>query len=216
MGVRLRQKPKGSSVWYVFINHQGKRKSKKIGKDEKLAREVAEKISAKLILGELKVEKINDACPTFKEYAEMWLSLPHDWRESTRYSYTSNLNNHIYPVLGKYRMDAIKRKDLKLFFDQMLSKGLKRLSLNNIRAPISSILAHAEDSEVIEYNPIHGLKLKHKAKHQVDPLTEKEADLLLGEAKNYLDGFYYPALLCALILILRTVRLRSIGVGAKA
>ena len=63
MGVRVREKPKGSGEWYIFISHQGKRKSKKIGKDEKLAREVAEKIKAKLVLGELDVEKINEAWP---------------------------------------------------------------------------------------------------------------------------------------------------------
>ena len=53
-----------------------KRKSKKIGSDKKLANEVAEKIKAKLVLGELNIEKIEDPCPTFKKYAELWLTLP--------------------------------------------------------------------------------------------------------------------------------------------
>jgi integrase len=44
MGVKVREKPKGSGNWWIFINHQGKRKSKKIGKDKCLAREVAKKI----------------------------------------------------------------------------------------------------------------------------------------------------------------------------
>jgi len=41
MGVKVREKEKGSGVWYVFISHQGRRKSKRIGKDKRLAREVA-------------------------------------------------------------------------------------------------------------------------------------------------------------------------------
>jgi hypothetical protein len=53
-----------------------KRKSKKIGSDKKLANEVAEKIKAKLVLGELNIEKIEEPRPTFKEYAELWLNLP--------------------------------------------------------------------------------------------------------------------------------------------
>ncbi|MBW2198119.1 MAG: hypothetical protein JRF58_09780, partial [Deltaproteobacteria bacterium] len=77
MAVTVREKPKGSGQWWIFINHQGKRKSKKIGMDKRLAREVAEKIKAKLVLNELRIEKINSKCPTFKEYAEMWLALPH-------------------------------------------------------------------------------------------------------------------------------------------
>ena len=35
MGVKVREKPKGSGVYWVFINHNGKRKSKKIGTDKK-------------------------------------------------------------------------------------------------------------------------------------------------------------------------------------
>jgi len=36
MAVNIREKPKGSGVYWIFINHQGKRKSKKIGKNERL------------------------------------------------------------------------------------------------------------------------------------------------------------------------------------
>ena len=43
MGVRVREKPKGSGIHRVFINHHGRRKAKKIGKDKRLAREVAKK-----------------------------------------------------------------------------------------------------------------------------------------------------------------------------
>ena len=52
MGIKVREKPKGSGVYYVFVEHQGKRKAKKIGKDKKLAVQVAKKIEAKLTLGE--------------------------------------------------------------------------------------------------------------------------------------------------------------------
>jgi integrase len=74
MGVKVREKPPGSGIYWIFINHQGKRKSKKIGADEKLANGVAEKIKAKLVLGELDIEKIEEPCPIFKEYAELCLS----------------------------------------------------------------------------------------------------------------------------------------------
>ena len=48
MGVTVRGKKKGE--WWVFIIHQGKRRSKKIGRDKRLALEVAKKIEAKLAL----------------------------------------------------------------------------------------------------------------------------------------------------------------------
>ena len=66
MGVKVREKPKGSGVWWVFIHHSTIRKSKRIG-DERTARVVAKKIHAKLVLGELNVQKINNSLPTLKE-----------------------------------------------------------------------------------------------------------------------------------------------------
>ena len=67
MGVKVREKPKGSGTWWVFIYHQGKRKAKKIGKDEDLAREVAKRIEAKLVLGDLGFVNERPFCPIFKE-----------------------------------------------------------------------------------------------------------------------------------------------------
>ncbi len=53
MGVKVREKPKGSGVWWIFIDHRGRRKAKKIGRDKKVALGVAKKIEAKLTLGDL-------------------------------------------------------------------------------------------------------------------------------------------------------------------
>ncbi len=139
MGVKVREKPPESGIFWVFINHNSRRKSKKIGMDECLANEVAEKIKAKLVLGELDIEKIEGPCPVFKECSELWLSLPHDWKESTRTSYKHNLNKHVYPVFGKQRIDEIKRKDLKAFFDRLLINGLSSATNSLVKAPINGI-----------------------------------------------------------------------------
>jgi integrase len=199
MGVKVREKPIGTGIFWVFINHNGRRKSKKIGMDENLANEVAEKIKAKLVLGELNIEKIEEPCPIFKDYAELWLSLPHDWKEGTRDSYNHNLKKHVYPVFGKQRIDEIKRKDLKAFFDKLLINGLSSATISLIKAPINGVLSFAVDSELIENNPLDSLKLKRKKRDfKVEPLTDDEADKLLEQAKLFMDGYYYPHILCAL------------------
>ena len=136
MGVRVRQKIKGKgNPWWVFISHNGKRTSRKVG-DKKAAEEVASTIRAKLQLGEFGFEEPKQT-PTFKEHAEMWLSLPHDWKESTRENYQNNLNNHILPVLGSMPVNQIKRKDLKSFFDKKYSEGLNLNTIKLIRAPVT-------------------------------------------------------------------------------
>ena len=73
MGVKVREKHPGSGVWWIYIDHQGKRKSKKVGKDKKLAIEAANKIAAKLTLGDVGFAD-NDSVnvPTFKEYVRGW------------------------------------------------------------------------------------------------------------------------------------------------
>jgi len=48
MGVTVREKPKGSGIWWVFLAHEGKRKSKRIGNDKRIALEVAKKIEARI------------------------------------------------------------------------------------------------------------------------------------------------------------------------
>lgn len=198
MGVKIREKPKGSGEWWIFINHHGNRKSKRVG-DKKTAREVAKKIEAKLILGELKIERAVSKCLTFQEFAEIWMTLPHDWKESTKESYRDNLKLHVYPALGGRRLDEIKRRDLKLFADELLIKGLAPATMALILAPINGVFSHAVDSELIENNPLRDMKISKKKKEtEIEPLTEKEAGQLLEQSKKFVGGEYYPPFLCAL------------------
>jgi integrase len=211
MGVKVREKPPESGIFWVFINHNGRRKSKKIGMDEGLANEVAEKIKAKLVLGEMNIEKIEEPCPIFKDYAELWLSLPHDWKDSTRENYEFNLKLHVYPVFGKRRINEITRKYLKAFLDNLLIKGLSRSTVALVKAPISGILSYAVESEEIESNPMNDLKLKHKKRaFNVEPLTETEVEQLLDQAKIFMDGYYYPHILCALRTGLRIGEMKAL------
>jgi integrase len=41
MGVKVKQHPKGSGIWYLFINHHGIRICKKIGKKKATAEAIA-------------------------------------------------------------------------------------------------------------------------------------------------------------------------------
>ena len=198
MGVRVRQKVKGKgNPWWVFISHNGKRTSRKVG-DKKAAEAVASTIRAKLQLGEFGFEDPKPV-PTFKEHAKMWLALPHDWKESTRENYLSNLNNYILPAFGSIPIDEIKRKDLKTFFDKLLSKGMASNTVSLIRSPISGVLSHALDSELIENNPIIGLKLiQKKTALEIEPLSKEDVVPLLESAQRYEGGTFYPSILCAL------------------
>jgi integrase len=199
MGVKIREKPKDSGVWWLFISHNGKRKAKKIGKDKRLAREVAKKIEAKLVLGDMSLEDTEPPCPTFKEYSKMWLSLPHDFKESTRDEYRRKLRLHALPDIGKCRLNEIDKRRLQSLFNNLLLKGLARSTISVVKVAISEVLGHATEGDLIERNPVKDIKFKgSKTKKEIEALTDQEAALLLERAKEYLNGKYYPMMLTAL------------------
>ena len=209
MGVKVRQKIKGiGNPWWVFISHNGKRASRKVG-DKKAAEEVASTIRAKLQLGEFGFEDPKPV-PTFKEYSEMWFALPHDWKESTRAAYQLNMDLHVLPVFGSTPVDKIKRKDLKLFFDKLLSNGVASNTVSLIRSPIGCVLSHALDSELIEHNPIIGLKLGKKTTSEFEPLSKEDAVLLLKCAQQYEDGAFYPQILLAIMTGMRIGEIKAL------
>ena len=118
MGVTVREKVKGSGEYWLFIIHKNRRKAKKIGRDKKLAVEAAKKIRAKLVLGDMDLEE--KTCPTFKDYAEIWLEgdIKNFKRKTTYVRYKRILKSKIYPALGHKLLCDIKKSDVKnLFID---------------------------------------------------------------------------------------------------
>jgi integrase len=71
MGVKVRERPEGSGVYWVMIDHQGKRKSKKIGKDKTTANKIAKKIEAKLVLGDLEMLEVNQPAAELRGVRQM-------------------------------------------------------------------------------------------------------------------------------------------------
>lgn len=214
MAVKIRERPKGSGIWWILIDHQGKRKAKKIGRDKRLAREVAKKIEAKLVLGQMGIEKEEIPCPTFREYAEVWLALPHKWKESTLIEYRRNLKKHVYPDIGNQKVKEIRRKDLKQLLDKLLIKGMASETVSVIRAATGQVLAYAVETELIENNPMRDIKIECNSKQlDVDPLTEEETTKLLDQAKVYLGGIYYPPMVCGLRTGMRIGEIQALQWG---
>jgi integrase len=197
MGVKVRERPEGSGVWWVFIDHQGKRKAKKIGEDKELALEFAKKAEAKLILGDLDLKKSRAKVPIFGEYSQKWLAfIKMNRRESTYERYNQVLNDHILPVFKKRALDAITRGDIR---DFLVMKSAK-FSVFVFRDVLSGILGFALDDELIKANPVSGitkkLGLKRDKSNDVDPMTEMELSTFLDKAKKIVPE-YYPFFLMA-------------------
>src|SRR5262245_4317047 len=99
MGIKVREKVKNSGVFWVFINHNGKRSSRQVG-SKKAAEKVKEHIEARLKLGQwLPEEEKPRAVPTLESYyqgiADTHLQIA--VKESTAESYGTSFRLHILP-----------------------------------------------------------------------------------------------------------------------
>jgi integrase len=202
MGVKVRERPEGSGVWWIFIDHQGKRKAKKVGRDKKFAEEAAKKTQAKLTLGDVGITEEKPKFPLFKDYADLWL---HSYvkglrRQSTFERYGHCLGRYIYPVLGNKPIDEIRRGEIRDLLLSLHNKGLSRSTVCLIRDVVSGPLSYAVDEELIQANPAIGitkrLQLRRDRHFEIEPMNRGEVDLFLETCSTHYPE-QYPFFLCA-------------------
>jgi len=157
MGVTVRQKVKGrGKPWWVFICHNGKRKSMRIG-DQKAAHKVASRIRQKLAKGKLNLADRGQP-PTFADCAKTWLGYIEGMRrKSTFERYDEMLKNHILPVFGDKVLDRISRGDIRDFLVSKTGQGYSRSTICVLRDITSGVFNYAIDEEIIQVNPVSGI-----------------------------------------------------------
>ena len=188
MGVTVREKVKDSGEFWIFIAHEGKRRSKRIG-DKRKAKQIAKEIERRLASNEFKMEK----APILQEYSKKWLEgySRNVNKESTYEANRSLLDNHILPEFGSRRIDQIRRGELKEFLlKKMESHSVA--TVKNVKACLSGILNYARDDELINANPLSRLKIfpKQDIKRNVDRLTAGELTLFLDTTEKYFPKYY--------------------------
>ena len=202
MAVKVREKPANSGIWWIFIDHHGKRKAKKVGQDRKLAQEVAKKIEAKLTLGDVRLLDEDEITPTFGEYARTWIgvTVPATCKPSTARDYELFLNNHVLPTFGNVPVTEINRLVIKKLLMEKTKTGLSPSAINYIKSTISGVLILAVDDGVIASNPAHGLGKMVKVQktlESIDPLSREELSMLMEKIGEEFPKSYPFALTLA-------------------
>jgi len=204
MGVKVREKIKGSGDWWIFINYNGKRKAKRIGKDKRGALEVAKKIDAKIVLGEFEVleEPERDYIPVFSDYATTWINIivPATCKFSTILDYQSILDNHVLQAFGKKPVNDINRMMVKKFLMEKVSSGLSISTVSHMKSCISGVLNVAIDDDILLMNPAHrlGKIFKNKnTKDEIVPYSKEDLGKLLKSFQTYFPEHYPMALTLA-------------------
>ena len=199
MGVNVRER---NGAWWIFINHHGQRKARRIGagaSGKKAAQQVAQQIQARLALGQTAIDSPS-AGVTLETYAEMFLQRIRQTRKaSTHEGYQQTLTHNIKPILGKLELQAVTREKVKALAMTCLEKGQSPKTVQNIVRCLSSLFSHAVEDNLVAVNPAlkPGKFLpKISKRRKIDPLTREEVATLLDTAKMRLPR-YYPLFLCA-------------------
>lgn len=200
MAVKVRERPTGSGVWWVFIDHNGRRKAKKVGRDKKLALDAARKIAAKLTLGEFGLDRAEaKSVPTFGAYAETWIktTIPATCKLSTLIDYRIILRRHVLPVFGKKPVTEINRLAVKKFLMDKSNSGFAPSTVTHMKNCLTGVFNLAVDDETIPANPAHklGRVIRDKGlRLEIDPLNREELGLLLSTVQSHFPR-YYPLFL---------------------
>ncbi len=199
MAVKIRQ---WKGAWWIFINHQGTRKAKRVGIGEsgkKAAKLAAQQIQARLALGQAAFQSQKSGI-TIDAFAETFLHrIEHTRKHTTLTDYTKILNRDILPALRGLDLQDISREKVKAMALAGLQKGQSPKTMQNIVRCLSSLLSHAlEDGHVAANVALKPGKFLPKVtkRHKIAPLTREEVALLIDTAKAKLPR-YYPLFLCA-------------------
>ena len=195
MGVKVREKVKGSGEWWIFVNHKGVRKAVKVGSKavaEKSAKKMVEGLATGAVLPGPKTKVL------FRDRYDKWLRqhVGLTCEESTAHTYTVLWENHVKDHFGNLSIDAIDSDRIREFYSKKTEEGYAKNTLKNMRNLISGVMALSIEDKVIGTNPAARsgkyLKAAKKAR-KAEFLTPAEVGLLMDNAR----GIFYPFFLTA-------------------
>jgi len=197
MGVKVKY---WKGAWWVFVNHLGRRKAKRIG-DKETALKVAKAVRERLVRGDFNLEPAADD-ETLRTFSDGWMkTAAGNLKASTITFYRMHLDSHILPALGDRQVSSLKRKDCRELVATCRAKGLARGSVRGMIRTLSTLLSQAVEDELLDANPAlrmgRYLRAGDEAEHSIDPLTRAEAATLLTAARERYPR-WLPLLLCAL------------------
>jgi integrase len=215
MGVKIRKR---GGKWYVFVNYQGRRKSKCVGSRE-AAEHVRRQLEAKLALGDLSVlDSDKGNISTFEIFADRWLKdyARIECKTSTADGYEGVLAQYLRPKFGKKRLDEIRRDDVKALINDLIEKELSRNTIRNALCVIRGLFNYAIEDGLLESNPAARLgrftRSAKTAEAKGIALTAREVQQFLKAAQEICLEFY-PLFLMAVRTGLRRGELVALQWG---
>lgn len=97
---------------------------------------------------------------SFSDFLDEWLEMNQtSWKPSTIAGYKKQIELHIRPYLGKYRLASISTRVIQDHINKLFNKGVAHSSLTNVKARLTGSLDWAVKMNYIKYNPARAAAL---------------------------------------------------------
>src|SRR3989442_6171139 len=190
-------------AWWLFINHRGQRRAKRVGDSKRAATIAAEKIQAKLALGQFDLEEEKPRRP-FDPYFRNWLNtyVRGHCKERTLALYEQNFRCHLLPHFGQTDISAITREAVKALAYTMLANGKSRIAVKAVLAPLREMFNHAIEDGHVGRNPCLRIlrdtrQEKGEQQQKINALTREELAHLLRTCQEHFPAHFPLVLLLA-------------------
>jgi integrase len=190
MSVKIRKR---KDAWWIFVNHQGRRKAKKVGTLE-AAKIVKAQLDARLALGDLNCLAEPELDPPFAEYSKDWFASEKlRCKPSTLDSYRDYNDRYVLPRFGLLKLTEIKRKLIKAYLADLSEKGLAKNTIRLALVPLRVILSSAVEDGKLESNPAFRLGRFLKSdvpEHEAQAMEPEEVEAFLDAAREYCPEYH--------------------------
>lgn len=105
-------------------------------------------------------------------------------RSSTLNRYRSDIELHIVPAIGRYRLDKLRPAHLVALYNTKAAEGLSGASLRHMHAVIRRALNVAVRWQLLGVNPATLVDPPRADQHEITPLTADEARRLIRAARD--------------------------------
>ena len=114
---------------------------------------------------------------TLTEYVEAWLPTA-DLMPITKKGYESVFRNHIEPLMGKKKVEAVSKRSIREMIDNLKAQGISNSTIAQCKACLGSAFKPLVEIEQVAVNPTHGITLRRSHSDLRDVLEADEFKLI--------------------------------------
>lgn len=123
---------------------------------------------------------------TVNDVYELWAELKRGIKDSTFKNYIYMYETFVKPTFGKKRITAVKRSDVKRFYNRLKEdRGMKISTIDNVHNVLYQVFQFAVDDDMIRANPTSKMMKELRISYGND--SEKRKALTVEQQKLFLS-----------------------------